>query len=61
MCCIICQLIEKDKLTALEATKAFWEADVPEEHYNDVMDKIESIKPKPGEVLDEDDEDEGPQ
>jgi hypothetical protein len=59
--CIICTLIEKEKLTAKEAVHAFWEAEVPEEHYDAVMEKILTIPPKKGEILDEDDDEEGPQ
>jgi len=55
--CIICVLIDKDKLTAREAFNALMEAEIPEGHLDEVTNKIADIEPVP----EEDDEDEGPQ
>ena len=55
--CVICQMIEKEKLTHQEAFAAFvgGEADIPESHWDEVVTKIADMAPE------EPDEDEGPQ
>ena len=57
--CIICQMIEKEKLTSREAFTAFvgGEVDIPESHWDEVVEKIANMP----DVPQTDDEDEGPQ